>query len=50
MVSFGVADLDPQRLQQALYDKDRIVCATRTGADRPGIRLSPHLYNSQIPT
>ena len=21
-------------------------CATRTGNDRPGIRLSPHIYNT----
>jgi len=47
VVSFAVGDRDPQKLQQALYEKDRIVCATRGGTDRPGIRLSPHLYNTQ---
>jgi selenocysteine lyase/cysteine desulfurase len=46
VVSFDPAGLDPQRLQQSLYEKDRIVCATRGGSDRPGIRLSPHLYNT----
>jgi isopenicillin-N epimerase len=46
VVSFAVGSLDPQRLQQSLYEKDRIVCATRGGTDRPGIRLSPHLYNT----
>ena len=30
----------------ALYKNDRIGCATRTGSDRPGIRLSPHIYNT----
>ena len=47
VVSFAVGSLDPQKLQQSLYEKDRIVCATRGGSDRPGIRLSPHLYNTQ---
>ena len=31
---------------QALYRNDRIGCATRGGTDRPGIRLSPHIYNT----
>jgi len=47
VVSFAVGSLDPLKLQQALYEKDRIVCATRGGSNRPGIRLSPHLYNTQ---
>ncbi len=46
VVSFQVGSLDPVKLQTALYEKDGIVCATRTGSDRPGIRLSPHLYNT----
>jgi selenocysteine lyase/cysteine desulfurase len=46
VVSFQPAGLDPVRLQATLYEKDGIVCATRTGDDRPGIRLSPHLYNT----
>jgi selenocysteine lyase/cysteine desulfurase len=46
VVSFDPAGLDPQRLQQSLYEKDRVVCAVRGGSDRPGIRLSPHLYNT----
>lgn len=47
VVTFRVDGVEPQRLHQALYDKDRIVCAARGGSDRPGIRLSPHLYNTQ---
>ena len=47
VVSFDPAGLDPERLQQSLYANDRIVCAVRGGTDRPGIRLSPHLYNTQ---
>ena len=45
VVTFKPAGLDPGRLARALYERDRIVCAARTGADRPGIRLSPHFYN-----
>lgn len=47
VVSFDPAGRDPQRLQALLYDEARIVCATRTGGDRPGLRLSPHFYNTQ---
>jgi selenocysteine lyase/cysteine desulfurase len=46
VVSFQPGILDVRKLTQALYDKERIVPATRTGADRGGLRLSPHLYNS----
>ena len=45
VVTFRPAGLDPGRLARALYERERIVCAARTGADRPGIRLSPHFYN-----
>lgn len=47
VVSFDPAGLDPEKLQLSLYAKDRIVCAVRGGADRPGLRFSPHLYNTQ---
>lgn len=46
VVSFRPGGLDPGRLLAALYEKDRIVAAARTGADRGGLRLSPHFYNS----
>jgi selenocysteine lyase/cysteine desulfurase len=46
VVTFVPASLDPQRLAAALYERDRIAGATRTGPDRPGLRFSPHLYNS----
>jgi selenocysteine lyase/cysteine desulfurase len=45
IVSFQPADLDVARLHAALYERDRIVCATRGGRDRPGLRFSPHFYN-----
>jgi selenocysteine lyase/cysteine desulfurase len=46
IVSFQPAGLDVRKLSTALYQKDRIGCATRGGQDRPGIRLSPHFYNT----
>ena len=46
VVSIQPGDLDPRKLTLALYAKDRIVCATRAGADRGGVRFSPHVYNS----
>jgi len=45
VVAFDPAGRDPMKTQQALYDRWRIVSATRNGADRPGLRLAPHLYN-----
>lgn len=46
VVSFLPGSLDVRKLSAALYEKDRIVCATRGGADRGGLRFSPHFYNS----
>lgn len=46
IVSLQVGDLDAHKLATALYRNDRIGCATRGGQDRPGIRLSPHFYNT----
>ncbi len=45
IVSFKPGGLDVRKLHQALYDRDRIACATRGGADRGGLRFSPHFYN-----
>ena len=47
VVSFKPGDLDVRKLHQALYEQDRIACATRGGTDRGGIRFSPHFYNLQ---
>ena len=46
IVSFQPGTLDIRRLNTALYEQDRIVCATRGGTDRGGLRFSPHFYNS----
>jgi isopenicillin-N epimerase len=36
---------DPAKLAAALYEKERVGCTARAGADRPGLRFSPHFYN-----
>jgi isopenicillin-N epimerase len=46
VVSFRPGTLDVSKLAAALYRNDRIGCATRGGTDRPGIRFSPHIYNT----
>jgi selenocysteine lyase/cysteine desulfurase len=46
VVSFAPGSLDAAKLARALYEKDRLGVATRGGADRPGLRVSPHFYNS----
>ncbi|HTK27982.1 MAG TPA: aminotransferase class V-fold PLP-dependent enzyme [Vicinamibacterales bacterium] len=46
VLSFQPGTLDARRLAAALYRTDRIACATRGGQDRPGIRFSPHFYNT----
>ena len=45
VVSFLPGSLNPPRLGQALYEKDKIGTAGR-GQDRGGLRASPHFYNS----
>ncbi len=32
-------------LATTLYEKERIAVMARGGADRPGLRISPHFYN-----
>jgi selenocysteine lyase/cysteine desulfurase len=46
ILSFQPGNLDVRKLAAALYEKDRIGCATRGGQDRPGLRFSPHFYNT----
>jgi selenocysteine lyase/cysteine desulfurase len=46
VLSFQPGNLDVRKLSAALYQKDRIGCATRGGQDRPGLRFSPHFYNT----
>ncbi len=46
IVSFQPGSLEVHKLSTALYQKDRIGCATRGGQDRPGLRMSPHFYNT----
>jgi selenocysteine lyase/cysteine desulfurase len=46
VVTFVPGALDANKLANALYEKDRIGITTRGGKDRPGIRVSPHFYNT----
>jgi selenocysteine lyase/cysteine desulfurase len=46
VVTFRPGTLDIPKLAAALYKNDGIGCATRNGTDRPGIRFSPHIYNT----
>ncbi len=46
VLSFQPGNLDVGKLSAALYQKERIGCATRGGQDRPGLRFSPHFYNT----
>ena len=46
VVTFRPASLDPAEVIAAL-EEDGIVAAARTGSDRPGVRFSPHFYNSE---
>lgn len=45
VVSFQPGDLPPRALATALYREHGIACTARTGADRGGLRISPHFYN-----
>ena len=46
IVIFKPGSLDPRRFATALGEKDGVVATTRAGQDRPGLRVSPHLYNT----
>jgi cysteine desulfurase/selenocysteine lyase len=46
VVSFQPGSLDTRKLLAALYEKDRIAVTSRGGTDRPGLRVSPHFYNT----
>lgn len=45
IITFKVGKLDPDKMVTTLYEKERIACA-HTAASRPGLRLSPHIFNT----
>ena len=47
VVSFQPGTLQPGPLSAALYKEEGVICATRGGADRGGLRFSPHFYNTR---
>jgi len=46
IVIFQAGSLDPRKLGAALSTDERIVCTSRGGAQNPGLRVSPHFYNT----
>jgi selenocysteine lyase/cysteine desulfurase len=46
IVVFQPGTLDARRLSTTLTERDRIICTARGGTDRPGLRFSPHFYNT----
>ena len=46
IVVFKPAALEPRRVASALYEQYRIACAVAGGSSRPGVRFSPHFYNT----
>lgn len=46
LVVFKPGTLDPRRFGTALAEKDGVIATVRGGQDRPGLRVSPHLYNT----
>ena len=46
IVIFQPGSLDVRKLGPALTEKDHIICTTRTGQQNPGLRMSPHFYNT----
>ena len=46
IVIFQPGSLDVRKLGAALTENDRIICTTRAGQQTPGLRMSPHFYNT----
>ncbi|MFI5311506.1 MAG: aminotransferase class V-fold PLP-dependent enzyme [Gemmatimonadales bacterium] len=46
IVIFRPGTLDGRKLGAALTEKEKIVVTARAGQDRPGLRISPHFYNT----
>lgn len=46
VVSLQPGSLNPQKLGQLLYEKDKVGTAGRGGQDRCGLRTSPHFHNA----
>lgn len=46
LVVFRPGSLDPRRFAAALQERDGVVATVRAGQDRPGLRVSAHVYNT----
>jgi isopenicillin-N epimerase len=46
IVVFKPGTLEPRRVATELYERHRVACAPAGGSARPGVRFSPHFYNT----
>jgi isopenicillin-N epimerase len=46
LVVFRPGTLDPRRFAAELQENEGVVATVRAGQDRPGLRVSPHIYNT----
>lgn len=46
LVVFRPGTVDPRRFSAALAEQEGVVATMRAGQDRPGLRVSPHIYNT----
>lgn len=46
IVIFQPGSLDVRKLGPALTENEHIICTTRGGQQNPGLRMSPHFYNT----
>jgi len=46
VVVFRPGAVEPRQVGAALSDRAGVVATVRAGPDRPGVRLSPHIYNT----
>lgn len=46
IVVFRPGALDPRKFAASLAENDGVVATLRAGQDRPGLRVSPHVYNT----
>jgi selenocysteine lyase/cysteine desulfurase len=47
VVTFQPGSRNAGQMATALYQQDGVICASRGGTDRGGLRFSPHFYNTR---
>jgi selenocysteine lyase/cysteine desulfurase len=46
IIVFKPGVLDPRKFVATLYEKERVVVAAGGNSTHPGVRVSPHFYNT----